>query len=82
MSILSAPRRWKFRESIFRLQTACMAFSIFDINIVKSLLELLLKCFMILLCISITAYIYIFSMLFTGAHKCKDYTVSLIHEEI
>jgi len=58
MGVLSAPRRWKFRELIFRLQAACLAFSIFDISVVKSLLELLLKCFMILLCISITAYIY------------------------
>ena len=60
MSILSAPRRWKFRELIFRLQTACLAFSIFDISVVKSLLELILKCFMILLFIYITAYIYIY----------------------
>jgi hypothetical protein len=58
MSILSASKRWKFRELILRLQTACLAFSISDISVVKSLLELLKKCFMILLCISITAYVY------------------------
>lgn len=69
MSVVSAPTRWKFRELIFRLQTACMAFSVFDISIVKSLMEFVLKYLMILLCISITACIY-FSVFFIGAFKC------------
>ena len=45
-------------EIFFRLQTACFAFSIFDISVVKSLMELTLKFLMILLCISITASVF------------------------